>query len=116
MAATLVSECCSGIFVSMRSIYVEEPTRITIGSKTYKCLFMDVFDKHAPLMERRVKNIKHIKQAAWFTGDIKEAIYLKDKYFEANNVNNMTFWRNKFLKHFEFLHLAQSCFAKSFLM
>ncbi len=46
---------------------------------------MEIVDKHAPLVERRVT---HIKQPGLFIDDIKEAKYLRDKYSDTNDVDS----------------------------
>ncbi len=59
---------------------------------SWKVMFMEVVDQHAPVKERRVKKAK---QPDWFSDDIKEAMYLRDKYTDSNDMENATFWRNK---------------------
>ncbi len=49
-------------------------------------------DKHAPLLECRVK---HAKQPEWFSEDIKQAMFLCGTYASTNDEENMKHWQNK---------------------
>ncbi len=55
----------------------------------WQYLFLEVIDKHAPLLERRVK---HAKQPEWFSKDNMQAMFLRDTYASTNDEENMKHW------------------------
>ena len=53
---------------------------------------MDIFDKHAPMKSKRVKNGT---QPEWINDEIKMAIKNRDAYHKHKDWKQFQFWRNK---------------------
>ena len=54
--------------------------------------FMTIFEKHAPMKTKRVKNEN---QPEWFNEHIKSASKTRDMYHKAKNWPQYKYWRNK---------------------
>ena len=54
--------------------------------------FIAVFDKHAPVMYKRVKRDTQLE---WFNDDIKFAMKQRDKFHSRKDWNQYKYWRNK---------------------
>jgi hypothetical protein len=58
--------------------------------ETWKIIFLSVLDKHAPIREKRVKNIPNIP---WLTNAIKKQILERDRLkFLAVKYNSENYW------------------------
>ncbi len=75
----------------------------------WKYLLFHVVDRHAPMMERR---IKRSKQSEWFSADIKKAIYLRDKFTGTSNIESAKYWHNKVT---DVVHKAKCSYYKEFI-
>ena len=62
--------------------HFEDPNKMW---KIWKCMLMEVIDKHAPLRSRRISN----RKSSWITNDLRRQIfnrdYLKKKAVSSNN-------------------------------
>ncbi len=58
----------------------------------WQTLLLEVTDNHAPIKEHLVKKVK---QPDWFSEDMKQAFYLKDKYVDTNDFHSWRYWQNK---------------------
>ncbi len=55
----------------------------------WQTLFLEVADNHVPVTEHRAKKVN---QPDWFSVDMKQAIYLRDKYADTNEFHNWRYW------------------------
>ena len=59
---------------------------------SFNKLFLNILDKHAPLIEKRVK---HYNQPQWMNDEVMTAISKRDKFKAQGNFDQYKFWKRK---------------------